>query len=69
MRALLKPDLGDVHFSVSRVDLFADWQGWALALDDAHRFVCRADTRRTYEVGGLPNSKPVSGTRRGGAHR
>lgn len=53
LRALLEPDLGDVHFSVSRVDLFADWQGWALALDDAHRFVCRADTRRTYEVGGL----------------
>ncbi|MGO9335105.1 MAG: hypothetical protein ACLQCU_13845 [Acidimicrobiales bacterium] len=52
MRALLKHDLGDVFFSVSRVDLFADWQGWNLTLDDAHRFVCRADTRRTYEVGG-----------------
>ena len=52
LRALLEPDLGDVHFSVSRVDLFADWQGWDLTLDDAHRFVCRADTRRTYEVGG-----------------
>ena len=38
IRALLKSDLGDVHFSVSRVDLFADWQGWALALDDAHSF-------------------------------
>ena len=53
MRALLEPDLGDVYFSVSRVDLFADWQGWTLTLDDAHRFVCRADTRRTYEVGGM----------------
>ena len=52
MRALLGPELGDVHLSVSRVDLFADWQGWELTFDDAHRFVCRADTRRTYEVGG-----------------
>jgi hypothetical protein len=53
MRALLEPQLGHVHFSVSRVDLFADWQGWSLSLDDAQRFLCRADARRTYELGGL----------------
>jgi hypothetical protein len=52
LRTLLEPNLGAVHFSVSRVDLFADWQGWSLCLDDAHRFVCRADARRTYELGG-----------------
>ena len=64
IRALLTPDLGDVHFSVSRVDLFADWQGWALALDDAHRFVCRADTRRTYEVGGSSPASSSAAVRR-----
>ena len=37
---------------VNRVDLFADWQGWNLGLEDAQRFVCRADARRTYEIAG-----------------
>jgi hypothetical protein len=52
IKDVLGPQLGDVGFGVSRVDLFADWQGWSLSLGDAHRFVCRADARRTYEVGG-----------------
>jgi len=51
-RSLLGPDLGDIRFGVSRVDLFADWQGWSLNIDDGPRFICRADTRRTYEVAG-----------------
>ena len=45
-------ELGRLRFWVNRVDLFADWQGWSLGLDDAQRFVCRADARRTYEVAG-----------------
>ncbi|MGH8995954.1 MAG: hypothetical protein ACRDYB_08005, partial [Acidimicrobiales bacterium] len=52
LRYLLEPELGPLYFSVSRLDLFADVQGWSLSLDDAHRFLCRADARLTYEVGG-----------------
>lgn len=52
LRNVLAPELGQLRFWVNRVDLFADWQGWHLTLGDAHRFVCRADARRTYEVGG-----------------
>jgi len=52
LRELLEPELGPLRFSVSRLDLFVDVQGWSLAFGDAHRFVCRADARRTYEVGG-----------------
>ncbi len=51
-RRLLHPDLGEVRFGVSRVDVFSDWQGWDLSVDDGRRFVCRADVLRTYEVGG-----------------
>lgn len=53
LRYLLEPELGPLCFSVSRLDLFVDMQGWSLKLGDAHPFVCRADARRTYEVGGL----------------
>jgi hypothetical protein len=49
---LLDPELGSMRLSVSRLDLFADMQGWSLRPDDAHRFVCRADARRTHERGG-----------------
>ncbi len=52
LHEVLAAELGHLRFWVNRVDLFADWQGWTLTLDDAHRFVCRADARRTYEVGG-----------------
>ena len=52
LHEVLAPELRQLRFWVNRVDLFADWQGWKLTLDDAHRFVCRADARRTYEVAG-----------------
>jgi hypothetical protein len=52
LREILEPELGQLRLWVNRVDLFADWQGWMLSLDDAHRFVSRAEARRTYEVGG-----------------
>lgn len=35
--------------TVSRVDLHADWQGWAPDGNDRHRFVCRAKDLATYE--------------------
>jgi hypothetical protein len=52
LREALEPELRQLRLWVNRVDLFADWQGWTLTLEDAHRFVCRAEARRTYEVGG-----------------
>lgn len=52
LHELLEPEVGPLRFSVSRLDLFVDVQGWSLVLDDTHRFVCRADARRSYEVGG-----------------
>jgi hypothetical protein len=52
LKEILCPELRQLRFWVNRVDLFADWQGWHLSLDDAARFVCRADARRTYEVAG-----------------
>ncbi len=52
LHAVLDSELRHLHFWVNRVDLFADWQGWNLTLDDAQRFVCRADARRTYEIAG-----------------
>ncbi|MGD9702496.1 MAG: hypothetical protein AB7Q42_09675 [Acidimicrobiia bacterium] len=36
-------------FTVSRIDLHADWQGWSVSGDDRHRFVCRARDLATYE--------------------
>jgi len=42
---------GLTRFSVSRLDLHADFQGWELHGDDRHRFVCRADLRDTHEAG------------------
>jgi hypothetical protein len=39
----------DVGFTVSRIDLHADWQGWDVSGDDRHRFVCRAHDLATYE--------------------
>ena len=51
LHELLEPEIGPLRFSVSRLDVFVDLQGWTLRLDDANRFVCRADARRTFEVG------------------
>jgi len=49
---LLNNELSRLRLWVNRVDLFADWQGWSFGLEDAQRFVCRADARRTYEIAG-----------------
>ena len=37
---------------MSRVDVFADWQGWIPDVGDRERFVSRSRSRITYEEGG-----------------
>lgn len=49
----LSPELGTLSWSVSRLDLFCDVEGLELCAQDARRFVCRADARRTFELGGV----------------
>jgi hypothetical protein len=39
----------DVDFSVARVDLYADFQGWSLRAEDRGNFVSRATSRNTFE--------------------
>ncbi|WP_200914349.1 hypothetical protein, partial [Aeromicrobium sp. Leaf272] len=41
--------LGHITWQVSRVDLFADVQGWDVKAEDRHHFLTRATSRRTYE--------------------
>ena len=45
----LGSEVGPIALTVSRLDLFADFQGWALDGDSRHRFVCRARRRDLYE--------------------
>ena len=65
-RELLESECGPVRLSVSRIDLHADFQGWPLAGDDRHRFVCRAACLTTFEAGsefnGFQFGKRASGT-------
>ncbi len=51
-QSVLAPGCKDLRFSVNRVDLFSDWQGWAL--DETHRprFSCRAGNVRSFEEQG-----------------
>lgn len=51
------------HMSVSRVDLYADEQGWTPQPADFRRFVCRAVRRRLYE---MPRQMHDSGRRLSG---
>ena len=48
--ALANADV-EPQWSVSRIDLHADWQGWELIGDQRHRFICRSRTLVTYEEG------------------
>ncbi|MEI8148340.1 MAG: hypothetical protein WCG62_04590 [Actinomycetes bacterium] len=50
-RDLGDQELGDVIWSLSRLDLFCDVQGWDLVGDDRHRFVARSRRRDTHEEG------------------
>lgn len=54
-RNVLEGACGPVRLAVSRLDLFADFQGWQLTGDSRHEFVCRAKTRHTYEEDGIFN--------------
>lgn len=40
---------GPIRWSVSRLDLYSDWQGWELSGDDRHDFVCRSTSVDTHE--------------------
>jgi hypothetical protein len=42
IRTLIEFETGPVRFGVSRLDLFADWQGWLPGWADERRFVRRA---------------------------
>ncbi|MGB3412054.1 MAG: hypothetical protein WBA45_12750 [Microthrixaceae bacterium] len=42
---------GPVTWTLSRLDLFTDVQGWDLHGDERHRFVCRAERRDLHEHG------------------
>lgn len=48
---LLEPAVGPIRFTVARLDLYADFQGWELTGDDRHRFLLRGRERDTYEDG------------------
>ena len=58
--------LGRLELTVSRADLFADFQGWPLTAEDRTRFVTRATHRNTFEKHGLLRGL-VFGRRTGGA--
>ena len=65
-RDLLEQVVGPVRLTVSRLDLFADFQGWTLTGDDRKNFVCRARSTAVYEedevLNGLTFGKRDSGT-------
>lgn len=62
---LLTKECGPVLLTVSRLDVFADFQGLAIGGDDRHRFVTRAVDRAVYEASevftGLQFGKRASG--------
>lgn len=41
-----------MQLSVSRIDIYADFEGWRLVADDRHRFSCRSASVRTFEDDG-----------------
>jgi hypothetical protein len=65
-RDLIEDECGIVKLQVSRIDLFADFQGWELSGDDRRAFVCRASDLGTFEengtLNGLQFGKRSSGT-------
>lgn len=65
-RDFLNELCGPVLMTVSRLDLFADFQGWHLDGDARHEFVCRAKSRHTYEEDGVFNGLTF-GTRASGS--
>jgi hypothetical protein len=66
VRDLIEGECGVAKLTVSRIDLYADFQGWNLSGDDRKRFVCRAEDLGTFEANGTLNGlqfgKRSSGT-------
>ena len=52
LMGLLAEEVGACVFTVSRLDLYVDVQGWCPRADDRYRFICRGQTLETYEAGG-----------------
>jgi hypothetical protein len=48
-RRTIETECTEVLFSVSRIDLYADFEGWDIGIADRARFVCRAGSVRTFE--------------------
>ena len=65
-RTLLESECGPVLLEVSRIDLYADVQGWNVTGDHRREFLCRADTLNLFETAeefnGLKIGKRESGT-------
>ena len=65
IRNLLETECGPVLLEVSRIDLFADFQGWSVNGDQRREFLCRADARNLFEnaeeFNGLQIGKRESG--------
>ncbi len=51
-RRVVEAECGAVLLTISRLDLHADFQGWALDWQDRERFVCRADALAMRGSGG-----------------
>jgi hypothetical protein len=49
IRSLVETECGPVLLEVSRIDLFADFQGWSVNGDQRREFLCRADARNLFE--------------------
>jgi hypothetical protein len=65
-RDLIEEECGFVKLQVSRIDLFADFQGWDLTGDQRGSFICRATDVGLFEANGtltgLQFGKRSSGT-------
>lgn len=48
-RDLIESECGFVLLTVTRLDLFADFQGWPLSVDARREFLCKATARHSYE--------------------
>jgi hypothetical protein len=46
---VLEAECDEVFFHVSRIDLYADFEGWGIGVEDRPLFICRAGSVRTFE--------------------
>ncbi len=65
-RNVIEQEMGEVRLEISRLDLYADTQGWMPEIDDRHEFVTRASSIGGYEdnheFNGLTFGKRETGT-------